>query len=205
MAEDSEYHNHTSMDSDASSIGSKDIIVYSHPMVQEERIEMIPLFQFGGAIPSNVAKYNTVIRIAGTLATHPDREEMVAMTEAQGEPQQKGKVQLRMSKELGEQPTPQDKQCLVMMLSINGLDVVALWDSGSTSTAMSPAFADISKVLVSQLSNPVLLQLGMVGSRAKINFGATLKIKTNGFAGEEYFDVVNIDKYNEIIATPFMH
>ncbi|SJL05232.1 uncharacterized protein ARMOST_08598 [Armillaria ostoyae] len=205
MAEDGKYHNHTSTDSDTSSGESDNIIVYGCPMAQEERMETIPLFQFGGTIPSNIAKYNTAIRMADTLATHPDHEEMVAMTEVQGEPQQKGKVQLRISKELGEQPTPQDKRCLVTMFSINGLDVVTLWDSGSTSTAMSPAFADISKVLVSWLSNPVVLQLGMVGSRAKINFGTTSKIKTDGFVGEEYFDMVNIDKYDVIISTPFMH
>ncbi|PBK84590.1 hypothetical protein ARMGADRAFT_943267, partial [Armillaria gallica] len=94
---------------------------------------------------------------------------------------------------------------LVMMLNINGLDVVMLWDSGSTSTVMSPAFADISKVLVSQLLNPVVLQLGTVGSRAKINFGTNMEVKTEGFQGREYFDMVNIDKYDAIIGTPFMH
>lgn len=73
------------------------------------------------------------------------------------------------------------------------------------STAMSPAFADISKALVSRLVNPVVLQLGTVGSCAKINFGTNSEIKTEGFTGKEYFDVVNIDRYDAIIGMPFMH
>ncbi len=92
-----------------------------------------------------------------------------------------------------------------MILRVNGLDAVTLWDSGSTSTAMSPAFADISKALVSRLRNPVVLQLGTVGSRARINYGMTSMISSQGYSGSEYFDVINIDKYDVIIGTPFMH
>ena len=91
------------------------------------------------------------------------------------------------------------------LLRVNDLDVVTLWDSGSTSTAMSPAFADISKALVARLVNPVVLQLGTVGSWAKINFGSTSHIAADGYAGPKYFDIVNIDKYDVIMGTPFMH
>ncbi len=88
---------------------------------------------------------------------------------------------------------------------MNDLDAVILWDSGSTSTAMSSAYADISKALVAQLVNPDVLQLGTVGSRVKINFGSTSNIAADGYTGPEYFDVVIIDKYNIIMGMPFMH
>ncbi|PBK96172.1 hypothetical protein ARMGADRAFT_925328, partial [Armillaria gallica] len=78
-------------------------------------------------------------------------------------------------------------------------------DSGSTSTAMLPAFADISKALVTWLRNPVILQLGTVGSCSRINFGMMSNIETKGYSSPEYFDVVNIDKYDMIMGTPFMH
>ncbi|PBK97567.1 hypothetical protein ARMGADRAFT_922202, partial [Armillaria gallica] len=52
---------------------------------------------------------------------------------------------------------------------------------------------------------PVILQLGTVGSRARINFGTTLTIASQGYSGPEYFDVINIDKYDVIVGTPFMH
>ncbi|PBK82268.1 hypothetical protein ARMGADRAFT_868434, partial [Armillaria gallica] len=98
-----------------------------------------------------------------------------------------------------------DKRCLVTMLQVNGLDAVMLWDSGSTSMVMSPAFMDISKALVSRLCNPVVLQLGTMGSRARINFGMTSTITSQGYSGPEYFDVININKYDIIMGTPFMH
>ncbi|PBK96036.1 hypothetical protein ARMGADRAFT_924651 [Armillaria gallica] len=127
------------------------------------------------------------------------------MTEVGETVPQQGKVQLRVQKEPTDHPTPKDKRCLVTSLDVNGLEAVMLWDSGSTATAMSPAFADISKAIVSRLRNPVVLQLGTVGSRAKINFGTFSNINSEGFAGPEYFDVVNIDRYDIIVGTPFMH
>ncbi|SJL16375.1 uncharacterized protein ARMOST_19897 [Armillaria ostoyae] len=171
----------------------------------EESLEAIPLCDFGGAIAYDAPRYTLNLRMMDGRTHHPDQEGMAAMTEAQGNTNYQGKVHLRVSKEPGEHPVPKDKHCLVTMLNINGLDTVTLWDSRSTSTAMSPAFVDISKVLVSRLLNPVVLQLGTVGSRAKINFGTNTEIKTEGFQGREYFDVVNIDKYDAIIGTPFMH
>ncbi len=71
--------------------------------------------------------------------------------------------------------------------------------------AMLPAFADILKVTVSRLRTPVVLQLGMVGSHAKINFRTYSQVESDGFQGLEYFNVVNIDKYDIIVGTPFMH
>ncbi len=108
-------------------------------------------------------------------------------------------------KELGARPCHTEKRCLVTYLNVNGLDALTLWDSGSTSTAMSPPFADVLKALVFQLMNPVVLQLGTVGSRSRINFGTKSKIVSEGYMGPGYFDIVNIDKYNVIIGTPFMH
>ncbi|PBK91187.1 hypothetical protein ARMGADRAFT_856439, partial [Armillaria gallica] len=55
------------------------------------------------------------------------------------------------------------------------------------------------------LQNPVVMQLGMVGSHARINFGTTSMIVSQGYLGSEYFDMVNIDKYDTIVGTPSMH
>ncbi len=57
-----------------------------------------------------------------------------------------------------------DKMCLSTYTNVNGLNAFTLWDTGSTSTVMSPNFADISKALVFNLIEPVTLQLGTVGS-----------------------------------------
>lgn len=51
----------------------------------------------------------------------------------------------------------------------------------------------------------MVLQLGTVESHARINFGTTSTITLQGYSSPEYFDVVNIDKYNAIVGMPFMH
>ena len=46
-------------------------------------------------------------------------------------------------------PTSSDeKECLATWVGVNGLDAWALWDSGSTTTGITPSFAEIAKVPV---------------------------------------------------------
>ncbi|KAK0445056.1 uncharacterized protein EV420DRAFT_1277131 [Desarmillaria tabescens] len=90
-------------------------------------------------------------------------------------------------------------------MRVNGLKVLALWDTGSTSMAMSPNCADISKAIIFNLTSPMTLQLGTIGSRSKINFGTNSKVEMPGYMGPEYFDIVNINRYKVLIGTLFMH
>ncbi|KAK0499324.1 hypothetical protein EDD18DRAFT_1069257 [Armillaria luteobubalina] len=92
-----------------------------------------------------------------------------------------------------------------MYTSVNGILALTLWDSGSMSTAMSPHFADISRALVFNLIEPVTLQLGTVGSCSKINFSTMADLELAGSTYNEYVDVVNIDRYDLLMGTPFMH
>lgn len=190
----------------ADSSEDEDEIVYRNPMAEpEERIETVPLFEFSGLIPEIVEKSFRDVRMTMSPTARSETIDMAAMTDAVGTVQQQGKIRLRIQKDSYNHPITADKRCLVTLLQVNGLEAVTLWDSGSTSTAMSPAFADISKALVSRLRNLVILQLGTVGSRARINFGTTSTITSQGYSGPEYFDVINIDKYDVIVGTPFMH
>ncbi|KIY61951.1 hypothetical protein CYLTODRAFT_362154 [Cylindrobasidium torrendii FP15055 ss-10] len=103
---------------------------------------------------------------------------------------------------MGDRPRS-DRTLLTSWVSINGLKAYVLWDSGSTSTAVSPAFASISKLQCFALTEPVKLQLGTVGSRSMINYGADAPVGLPGCASA-YFDVVNIDTYDAIIGASFM-
>ena len=55
-----------------------------------------------------------------------------------------------------------------------------------------------------ELENPAILQLGCVGSRSRINYGANVPVIWGQFKGEVYFDVVNLDRYDAVLGTPFM-
>ncbi|KAG6808339.1 hypothetical protein H0H92_004435 [Tricholoma furcatifolium] len=69
-------------------------------------------------------------------------------------------------------------------------------DSGSTTSGVTPVFAQVAKMRVSPLENPMTLQLGMIGSCSIFNYGAMAAMKTMGFVGEMYVCILGM---------PFMH
>ncbi|KAG6859691.1 hypothetical protein C0995_005648 [Termitomyces sp. Mi166 len=101
--------------------------------------------------------------------------------------------------------TPQEKECLVTYVEVNGHPAWTLWDSGSTTMGIMPQFAHVNAICIHELSEPLMLQLGTVGSRAMVQFGMEVKIKALGHLTKEYVDIANFDHYDMIIGTPFMH
>jgi hypothetical protein len=107
----------------------------------------------------------------------------------------------------GERPrtSGDDRRCMAALVRINGLEAYALLDSGSTTLSITHDFARVAKTNVFQLDNPVALQLGTVGSRSMINFGTRTRVELGPVKEDDvYMDVVNIDRYDMIIGTPFM-
>ena len=132
-----------------------------------------------------------------------------AMTEVGDEPLQAKHVasRARVSTCSVARPTRQgrDNRCLVGMVIINGHQALTLFDSGSTSDSIAPEFARVTNLKVYPLLNPVNLQLGTVGSRSHINYGAFTSVKYASISAEkEYVDVVNIDRYDAVLGTVFM-
>ncbi|KDQ50120.1 hypothetical protein JAAARDRAFT_142456, partial [Jaapia argillacea MUCL 33604] len=89
-------------------------------------------------------------------------------------------------------------------ISIGGMRAFALFDSGSTTDSISPEFAAVSNVLVQTLEEPVMLQLGCVGSRLSINYGTVTQIEVGPVKASHYFDIVNIDRYDTVLGIVFM-
>ncbi|KAF8596419.1 hypothetical protein BDV93DRAFT_428366, partial [Ceratobasidium sp. AG-I] len=79
-----------------------------------------------------------------------------------------------------------------------------LFDSGSEADMMSPEFVRATRIKPMVLENPVGLQLALIGSRGRINFGVNAPLAIGPVVGTHYFDVVNIEKYDVIIGSPFM-
>ncbi|KAF9456028.1 hypothetical protein BDZ94DRAFT_1144566, partial [Collybia nuda] len=96
-------------------------------------------------------------------------------------------------------------ECLATYVKVNGQDAWTLWDSGSTTTGITPAFAQVANIPVFALEDPHILQLGTTGSRANVNYGLYTQIKIQGTTTREYLDVANFDRYNMIVGTPYMH
>lgn len=140
------------------------------------------------------------------------REETIADTgvDDKGEPMEQKvtfrKVHLRASKQARARPEfgPELKECLASFITVGNCEAWTLWDSGSTTTGLTPAFADVARIKVFPLLSPIVLQLGTIGSRATVNYGSEPTISLPGFKGSTYMDVANFDRYDMIIGTPFM-
>ncbi|KAG6882186.1 hypothetical protein C0995_015512, partial [Termitomyces sp. Mi166 len=81
-------------------------------------------------------------------ACDDEEEHLFALTEHQGD----------------KHYTSQEKECLVTYVEVNGHPAWTLWDSGSTTMGITPQFAHVNAIRVHELSEPLMLQLGTVGS-----------------------------------------
>jgi len=99
---------------------------------------------------------------------------------------------------------PEDKWCLATYVKIGDLEAWTLWDTGSTTTGITPTFAELAKVKVDTLEDPHVLQLGTVGSRSIIKYGADVVVGVAKKQVPTYVDIANFDRYDMIIGTPWM-
>ncbi|RDX40236.1 hypothetical protein OH76DRAFT_1366520 [Lentinus brumalis] len=99
---------------------------------------------------------------------------------------------------------PQLHSTLCALVNINGTDAYTLFDTGSTTDSITPEFAHISRAPKIVLEEQVILQLGCSGSRSKINYGTRVPVKVGPVSELVYFDIVNLDRYDCVIGTPFM-
>ena len=99
---------------------------------------------------------------------------------------------------------PEDKECLATYVKVGNCEAWTLWDSGSTTTGITPSFAQVADMRVFPLEDPHILQLGTIGSRAMVNYGSEVLVEALGIKSKAYVDVANFDRYDMIIGTPFM-
>ncbi|KAG6869494.1 hypothetical protein C0995_002678, partial [Termitomyces sp. Mi166 len=153
-------------------------------------------------------EYVTVDVYDNEYYTHEDDEEhLFALTEYQGDTRvQMRHVTLQKAADKLHRPqyTPQEKECLVTYVEVNGYPAWTLWDSGSTTTGITPQFAHVNAIHVHELSEHLMRQLGTVGSCAMVQFGVEVKIRALEHLTKEYVDIANFDRYDMIIGMPYM-
>ncbi|KAG6882942.1 hypothetical protein C0992_010249, partial [Termitomyces sp. T32_za158] len=92
---------------------------------------------------------------------HDDEEEhMFALTEHQGDGRiRMRRVTLQKAADKLQRPhyTPQEKECLVTYVEVNRHLAWTLWDSGSTTTGITPQFAQVNAIHVHELMEPLML------------------------------------------------
>src|ERR1700733_769227 len=105
------------------------------------------------------------------------------------------KVTMRAEKITRERPVypPERKHHLATYINVGGCKAWTLWDSGSTTTGITPAFAHMADLTVFPLSNPHTLQLGTVGSQSTVNFGTKSRVVAPGIDKSIYLDIANFN------------
>jgi hypothetical protein len=103
-------------------------------------------------------------------------------------------------------PTSSSAQKLLLatFVKVGGLEAWVLWDTGSSTTGVTPSFAAAAKLTVHPLDAPMNVQLGTTGSRSSITYGLHTQVITHGSVSNEYLDVVNFDCYDMVIGIPFI-
>jgi hypothetical protein len=115
-------------------------------------------------------------------------------------------LKLRKLSKILERPicSKKETQTFVIMVKVNGQKAIALLDSECTTDAVTPELTRITRLKIYELKEQVPLQLGTRGSQSKINYGTKACIKYGLIEVNQYFDIVNIDRYDVTLRTVFM-
>jgi hypothetical protein len=101
--------------------------------------------------------------------------------------------------------TPDTQRVMTALVLINGAPAWTMFDTGSTADCIAPEFARVNKCKTFDLESPVPLQLGTKGSKSTITYGTNVEISpSDSLRTVEYMDIINIDRYDAILGTPFM-
>lgn len=88
---------------------------------------------------------------------------------------------------------------------LNGLRAFCLFDPGSNVDSISPNFARSCNAKVFTFADAITLQLGVKGSKSKLQYGTYLQSQLGPINKSHYFDISNIDHYDCILGMPFLH
>ncbi|KAI1782380.1 hypothetical protein LXA43DRAFT_905944 [Ganoderma leucocontextum] len=101
---------------------------------------------------------------------------------------------------------PNKQAVLSGMIEVAGNMAYTMFDSGSTTNGTTPEYSHIMRTPKIVLDEQVVLQLGCSGSRSKINFGTRAPVTLGPIQdAPTYFDIVNLDRYDCVMGTPFMN
>ncbi|KIJ28845.1 hypothetical protein M422DRAFT_189230 [Sphaerobolus stellatus SS14] len=92
-----------------------------------------------------------------------------------------------------------------MFWDIAGTKACCLLDSGCEGIMISSDFVKANKLPKFELEKPVILQLACMGSKSTVQYELTAKILLSKEKYDEYFDITNVDYYDIILGTLFLH
>ena len=117
-------------------------------------------------------------------------------------------AKFRISWEVGKYPTEHSTDLwwtLTGLIEINGTNTFILFDSSAETNALSPDFVQACQIPLLELPNPLILQKGTKGSWSCIYYGTNVDLNMLGLTTSDYFDIINIEKYDAILGAPWLN
>ncbi|KAG2009526.1 hypothetical protein CC2G_012450 [Coprinopsis cinerea AmutBmut pab1-1] len=173
----------------------------------ESEIEQVSDYEFASDPESDSDRLNVIVE-ASSDSEEPDFFGAVRTIEGEPTAMTRPFKKLNVSPQAIERPgrRPEEKRFLIAKVSICGQSAITMFDSGSSTDSIRPAFAKVHDIPVHPLSKELKLQLATIASRASVNYGTWVNISYGSIKNsKEYVDVVNLDRYDAILGTPFMH
>lgn len=97
------------------------------------------------------------------------------------------------------------QRCVEALVQVNGKSAHALLDSGSNCDIISGDFVQANGLQTFDLEGAQNLQMACMGSKTKLQRGIYLDIAGSKINERRYFDVANIEGFDMILGTPFLH
>jgi hypothetical protein len=94
---------------------------------------------------------------------------------------------------------------ITVLLNVGNIKATVLLDTGCTTNAVSPDFAKVAGLKPLELTQQMGLALAVKGSSSKLNYGTWADVSIGPLMKiNTYFDIINIDRYDVILGTPFL-
>ncbi len=117
-------------------------------------------------------------------------------------------AKLRLLHEVGKYPSERSADLchtLTAEVKIGGIDAFVLFDSGAETDALSPDFIRACHILLLELPNPLVLQMGTKGSCSCVYYGTNIDVMIHRVKKHHYFDIVNINQYDAVLGAPWLN
>jgi hypothetical protein len=99
---------------------------------------------------------------------------------------------------------PREQQPLTGHFRMGNTLAHIMFDSGLGTDMVSPEFVCTTQLKPVKLKQPVGLQMALISSRGRINFGLNTRLEVGPIDWSHYFDIANIEKYDMILGMLFM-
>lgn len=97
------------------------------------------------------------------------------------------------------------QRCVEALVQVNGKSAHALLDSGSNCDIISGDFVQANELATFALEGVQNLQMACMGSKTKLQHGIYIDLAGPKISERRYFDVANIEGFDMILGTPFLH